>query len=270
MRRLQGRVAVVTGAAQGIGQAVALALAAAGCRLALVDLKADGLAATAAAVERLGARATIHQADVASAAAMHAVADQVAAAHGAVHLLVNNAGVALGGPFTDYNLADLEWIVAVNLWGVLHGCQAFLPFLRQADEAHIVTVSSAFGLLGVPDKSAYCATKFAIRGFSEALRAELAPIGIGVTCVFPGAVDTGLVREGRTTDPAKRAQEAVFVANRSLGAERVAARIVRAIRRNQGRVLIGRDSWAIELATRLGPGFTNWLVGRLAPRLPFV
>lgn len=270
MQRLQGRVAVVTGAASGIGQAIAFALARAGCALALVDKQLAGLEATAAGVQAIGGAATLHQVDVADAAQMEALPDAVIAAHQAVHILVNNAGVALAGRFADYSRADLEWIVGVNLWGVLHGCRIFLPWLRRADEAHIVNVASDFGLIGFPTKSAYCATKFAVRGFSEALRAELTGSSIGVSCIFPGAVDTGLIRSGRSTDLSKRDREAAFVASRSIGAERVAARVVRAIRRNEGRVLIGADTWWIEVAMRVAPSLTNSLVARLARRLPFV
>jgi NADP-dependent 3-hydroxy acid dehydrogenase YdfG len=270
MRMLQGRVAVVTGAGSGIGQATALALARAGCTLAIVDTHAPGLLATAAAIGALGARVTCHQTDVADAAQMEALPGEVVAAHGAAHILVNNAGVSLAGPFADYSRADLEWVIGVNLWGVLHGCRVFLPWFHRVDEAHVVTMASDFGLLGFPTKSAYCATKFAVRGFSEALRAELAHTSIGVSCIFPGAVDTGLIRSGRSTDPAKRDREAAFVAERSIGAEGVAARVVRAIRRNEGRVLIGTDTWGIEVAMRVAPGVTSWLVARLARRLPFV
>jgi short-subunit dehydrogenase len=270
MQSLNDRVAVVTGAASGIGRATALALATAGCHLALVDRQPEGLETAAAHIQRLGRRATMHETDVADARQMEQLAEEVVAQHQRVHVLVNNAGVALAGPFSGYTGEALDWIIGVNLWGVLHSCRVFLPWLQRAEEAHIVNIASDFGLIGFPTKSAYCTTKFAVRGFSEALRAELAPARIGVSCVFPGAVDTGLIRNARVQDPAKRAKEAQFVAARSIGVERVAARIVRAIRRNQGRVLIGGDTWGIEVATRLAPGLTNWLVARFHTRLPFV
>jgi short-subunit dehydrogenase len=270
MRLAPGQVAVVTGAAGGIGRGVAGALAARGLRLALVDRDAEGLEGTAAALRGDGDRISRHVLDVADRAAYAALPGAVLAAHGHVHLLVNNAGVSLAGPLEALSLDDWEWIVGVNFWGVFHGCRFFLPHLRAAGEAHIVNVTSDFALIGCPTKTAYCATKFAVRGLTEALRAELHDTGVGVTCVYPGPVATGIIRGGRAWDRKKAAIEARFLEERGLAVERVVAPILRGIERNAARVLIGRETHAIDRMTRLSPALAAALVARLRRRVPFL
>jgi short-subunit dehydrogenase len=194
----------------------------------------------------------------------------VLSAHGAVHLLVNNAGVAVAGRFEETPLADFDWIMGVNFWGTVHACHAFLPHLRRAPAAHVVNVLSDFALFGFPTKSHYCATKFAVRGFSEALRAELAGSTVGLTCAYPGPVATGLFGSARVADERKRALERQFVGTRALPAATVAARILRGVARGAARVLIGRETIAIDAAARLAPSLVQAAVPRAARRLPFV
>jgi short-subunit dehydrogenase len=270
MRKFQDRVAVVTGAASGIGRAVSLALAEEGCHLALVDRDEAGLAAVSAQVAARQRHASTHNVNVADRTAMERLPNAVVAAHGGAHMLINNAGVALAGQFEELGLDDLEWIFAINFWGFVYGCKFFLPHLRRVDEAHIVNVASDFALFGLPTKSGYCATKFAIRGFSESLRAELYGSSVGLSCVYPGAVATNLIRAGRAADAGKREREAAFVESRAIPADRVAAQVIRGIRHNQGRVLIGRDTWMIELLSRLSPTLFAALVARWQKRVPFL
>ncbi len=194
MRSFDDKVAVVTGAGSGIGRALAQELARRGAHLALADLSEAALADTAAGIAATGRRVTTHVVDVADAARMEAFAEAVVAAHGRVELLVNNAGVSVTGTLEEQSLDDWRWIVGVNFWGVVHGCKFFLPHLRKNREAHIVNLSSMLGFLGMPTQSSYCATKFAVRGLSEALWAELHGSGIGVTSVHPGGVKTNIVR----------------------------------------------------------------------------
>ncbi len=267
---VSGRVATVTGAGSGIGRAVAAELATRGCHLALVDLRKANLHATGRFLAPLGVRISLHTVDVADPRQMESLPDAIMAEHPRLDIMINNAGVSLAGPFDSYHLDDLEWIIGVNLWGMLHGCRVVLPLMRRQGSGHIVNMSSDFGLIGLPSKTAYCATKFAIRGFSEALRAELADSGIRVTCVYPGAVDTNLIRTSRAADPTKRDREAQFVAARATPVDAVARQIVRGIERGQARVLIGRDTFLIDALTRLSPRLANALVTRLSKRLPFV
>lgn len=265
-----GVTAVVTGAASGIGRAVSRRICERGCDLALVDLNEAGLTELGEWVRRAGRRASTHVVDVASREAMQRLPAAVLEKHPGVHLLVNNAGVALSGRFDACELDDIHWIVGINFWGVVYGCKFFLPHLRQQSQAHIVNICSDFGLLGFPTKTAYCASKFAVRGFTESLRAELHGSRIGVTCVYPGPVDTALIRSARAADPRKREIEAEFVASRGLSDERVAERIVRGVERRLPRVLIGHDARVIDLMTRICPVLTNTLVGKFQGRIPFV
>ncbi len=199
MKRLEDRIAVVTGAASGIGRATALELARKGCHLALADVNEDGVGATAEQVRALGRRASSHSVDVADRAAMERFAADVLAEHGAVHIVVNNAGVAILGSFEEHSLEDLDWLLGINLWGVIYGCKLFLPALREADEGHIVNISSVAGFQGLAGMSSYCASKFAVRGLTEALRHEIAQYDIGATSVHPGVIATNIPTAARTT-----------------------------------------------------------------------
>jgi short-subunit dehydrogenase len=261
MRTLTDRVAVVTGAGSGIGRALAAALARKGAHLALVDVDEASLAESAGRVRTAGRRLSTHVVDVADRAAMAALPAAVLAAHGHVHVLVNNAGVALDGTFEELPLDDVAWLFGVNVWGVLHGCAFFLPHLRREPEAHIVNISSVFGLLGVPENSAYCASKFAVRGLSESLWVELAGSGVGLTCVHPGGVKTNIARRARLRDEQRRAaMTAEFERAARMTPERAAARIVTAIERGTMRLRLGPETYVADWAKRLAPVSTQRLL----------
>ena len=271
VRELAGRVVAITGAGSGIGRALALHLGGLGARLALSD---QDLAAVDDTLRRTGlppADARSYRVDVTDAAAVSAWADQVVAELGAVHVLINNAGVALIGDVVSMELADIASIMDVDFWGVVHGTKAFLPHLIAGGEGHIVTISSVFGLIGVPSQSAYNAAKFAVRGFTESLRQEMILAGhpVGVTCVHPGGVRTDVVRNSRVlgayvhADLVTRFEQTLA----RTSPERAAVLIVRGIRRNRARVLIGADAYAIDGLVRLfGPGYQRVIV-RAASRL---
>jgi len=261
MKRLRDRVAVVTGAASGIGRATAIALAAEGCDLALSDVNEQGLTETANEVRARGRRACTHRVDVADKQRMQRYAEEVFAEYGKIEILMNNAGVTVASAFEEHSLEDLEWIVGINFWGVVYGCKFFLPYLRQADEAHIVNMSSVFGFVGVPSQSSYCATKFAVRGFSEALWAELQP-RIGVTSVHPGGIRTNIAKSARAKHGEIK-QEAIDIIERvSITPERCAQQIVGAIKQNKMRLRVTRESYAIDWAKRLWPVLTHRLIAR--------
>jgi NAD(P)-dependent dehydrogenase (short-subunit alcohol dehydrogenase family) len=253
MKRIEGRIAVVTGAASGIGRATAHRLAERGCALALADVDRAGLDATAEQLARHAVKVSTSVVDVASAAAMEAFARHVETTHGGAHILVNNAGVALGATVADQRLADLEWLVGVNYWGVVHGCHFFLPLLRRQEEGHIVNLSSMFGFLGLPGQSGYCATKAAVRALSESLYVELRPEGIGVTSVHPGCIDTSIVRSGRVDDEATRSEVQALFDRMGAPPDAVARAIVRAIEKNRLFVRVRPESVALDLAKRLFP-----------------
>lgn len=257
MRQLDGRVAVVTGAGSGIGRATAEALAREGCHLALVDVVPERLAEVAAGGALAGGarRITTHVADVADRARMEKLAEEVVAAHGAVHILVNNAGVTVGRSFADHSWDDLDWVLGIDLWGVIHGCKVFLPHLLRADEAHIVNVSSMAGFVAFPLQSSYSAAKAAVYGFSDSLRMELSAGPVGVSSVHPGTIRTRVLADARRSD--RRLESLVGGMERAgRPPEAVARKIVRAIRRNQTRVRVGPDAYLLD-----------W-IHRLAPRLP--
>lgn len=263
MNHFTDRIAVVTGAAGGIGRATAIALARAGCHLALADVNRKGLEETAAAIRRLNRRASVHEVDVADEKRVEWWAGEVIRAHGAVHILINNAGISCGRSFAAMDAGDFDRVMAVNFRGTVYGCRYFLPHLKAAPEAHIVNLSSLFGILGVSGRSAYCASKFALRGFSEALQMELKRDGIGVTTVHPGAVNTGIAAAG----PDAASNQAMIKAlNRGASPEQVADQIVAAIRKNDIRRVITRGALVLDGLKRLAPEQTQRLLGRLAAR----
>lgn len=255
MQRLQDRIAVVTGAASGIGRGIAVELARRGCHLGLVDLDPLGLEETARIVTAMDREAATYEVDVADREAVQRLARQVVARFGAAHVLVNNAGVSLTCAFQDSDLADYDWVMGVNFWGVVHGCHAFLPHLRAADAGWIVNLSSIFGCIGVMNQSAYCASKFAVRGFTESLDIELRDTNVGVSCVHPGAVATEIVRNGRfgVTSDGSRLEDASRLIDAGITPDAAARIIVDGMAAGKRRILVGRDARAVDGVARLFP-----------------
>jgi acetyl esterase/lipase/NAD(P)-dependent dehydrogenase (short-subunit alcohol dehydrogenase family) len=258
------RVAALTGAGSGIGRALAHDLARLGYALALADSHEGALAETVREVEG-GTKVTSHLVDVANKAQVDDFAERVLAEHGRVDLLINNAGVGLAGDVEELAVEEIEWLMNVNFWGTVYGVKAFLPALKRAGDATIVNISSAYGLFGPPGQAAYAASKFAVRGFSESLRAELRAAGVHVLTVHPGGIKTNIVRNSRIaagTDHAKalaRGRKFEDVALK-LHPRTAAHAIVRGIRRHADRVLIGEDAVRIDLITRaLGPAGSKLL-----------
>jgi NAD(P)-dependent dehydrogenase (short-subunit alcohol dehydrogenase family) len=255
--RLEGRTAVITGAAAGIGRAISVSLARRGCHLALADIDERGMANTAELTRAIGVRISQHRLDVADRTAVADFPNAVTAEHPGVDVLVNNAGVAVGGTFEQVSEEDFDWLFEINFWGVVRMTRAFLPLLRKSDDARIVNISSIYGVIAPPEQTAYAASKFAVRGFSEALRHELAGSTIGVTVVHPGGIATAIADKARI--PAGVSDEEIARRREKyrkflrLPPEIAGETIVRGIERRQPRVLIGSDAKTIALIARLFP-----------------
>jgi len=272
VRRLDGRLALVTGAASGIGRASALAFARRGARLAICDLNEAGLAETEAEARRLGAEVLARRVDVARADAMAAFADEVHARAPAVDLLMNNAGVGLGGGLLDTTLEDWRWIVDINLFGVVHGIHCFVPKMVERRRGHVVNVASMAGYVASSTLPAYTTTKYAVVGLSESLREELAPHGIGVTAVCPGIINTPIVRTSRWRGGAAREDVREFAARafarRNYPPERVAENVLAAVQRNRAVAPISPEAWTFYYLKRLAPGLVRWISAQAARRQP--
>lgn len=262
MKKLAGRVAVITGAGSGIGRALAENLGAQNCRLALADINAQGLQETADSLTAKGIEVITQKLDVANREAVYAFADEVMKQFGEVHMVFNNAGVALGATVESMSYEDFEWLMNINFWGVVYGTKAFLPYLKQSDEGHIINVSSVFGLIGVPTQSAYNAAKFAVRGFTESLRQELEIENSNVSCtsIHPGGIKTNIAKNARMNDDIEKITgtsgakaTADFEKMFRTTPEEAAATILNGVKHNKRRVLIGADAVAIDTMQRLLP-----------------
>ncbi len=253
MDELEGRVAAITGGGCGIGRALAGQLAPLGCHLALIDVDQGRLDEVAAACARDGLAITTHVADVRDRDRMKALADEVAQAHGGVQILVNNAGVTAWGSFEEMSFEDLDWVLDVNLKGVIHGCKFFLPYLRKEAEAHIVNVSSLLGIVSVCNQAAYCMSKAAVRGLSEVLDAELDGSSINVSVIHPGGVSTNFVTDSRSADLDSKNQFANWVDKYMIKPDKVAATIIAANKKNKLRARVGPDAFVGDWLKRAFP-----------------
>jgi len=267
---LQDRTAVVTGAGSGLGRAIAQSLAKRGCHLALADIGEPGLAETVQLLGHPGIRVSRHQLDVADRTAVAALPQAVLAEHGRIDLLFNNAGVALAGTFDQVSETDFDWLFDINFGAVVRLTRAFLPHLEASDDARIVNMSSLFGLISPPGQTAYSASKFAVRGFSNALRFELAGSNVGVTVVHPGGVATKIAENARrpagTTDT--EVAEQLERAHRVLTMPPAKAGeiIVKAVERRAPRVVVGGRARMIALMERLAPVSYWKILELLAPQ----
>jgi len=250
-------VAVITGAGSGMGRCLAQQLAAKGAALALADIKQDGLDATVASLGNARGKVTTHIVNVAEEKQVSAFADAVQREHGRATVLFNNAGVALLGHLEEISLEQFRWLMDINFWGVVYGCTYFLPLLKKEKRAHIVNTSSLLGLFGASGQGAYCASKFAVRGYTESLHHELLGTSVGVTCVHPGFVRTAIAESARVGDRASSTlrQESLARYDKVVrtDAPTAAAKILRAVELNKPRVLIGVDAYITDIWQRLKP-----------------
>ncbi|MBJ8499408.1 SDR family NAD(P)-dependent oxidoreductase [Acinetobacter oleivorans] len=261
MKSFKNKVAAVTGAGSGIGQAIAIALAKQGCHLALSDISEVGLAKTVELLTPYSVKVTTQKVDVAKHDEVATWAKAVVDEHGQVNLIFNNAGVAIGSTAEGVSYEDLEWLIGINFWGVVYGTKEFLPYLKQSGDGHIINISSMFGLTAQPTQSAYNASKFAVRGFTESLRQELdlQNAGVSATCVHPGGIRTNIAKAARMNnsvqslgmDPLK-SQDAFDKLLRT-PADDAAHQILEAVRKDRRRLLIGADAKAVDVIQRILP-----------------
>jgi len=268
MKNLDDKVAAITGAGSGIGQALAIALAQSGCHVALSDVDKAGLAETVNLLQPYNVAVTHQLLDVSKKKAVYEWADKVVADHGRVNLIFNNAGVALSGTVDALSVEDYEWIMDINFWGVVYGTKAFLPYLEQSGEGHIVNISSVFGLTSQPLMSGYNASKFAVRGFTESLRQDLEITGsnVSTTCIHPGGIKTNIAKSARMnssvetiTGMDKAASTANFENMFIHTPESAAKTILKGVRKNARRVLIGVDARLFDGVVRCFPTGYQWL-----------
>ena len=268
MENFDGKVAAITGAGSGIGRALAIELAKRGASLALSDVDEVGLAETVSLCEGYGVKVSSLVLDVSDRDAMFEWADQVADEHGKVNLIFNNAGVALGSVVESMSIEDFEWLMSINFWGVVHGTQAFLPHLKASGDGHVINISSVFGLVSIPTQSAYNAAKFAVRGFTDALRIELEidDSGVSATTIHPGGIKTNIARNARVDEATAELSGDVgdpgdmFEKIAMTKPSKAAKQILAAVEKNKRRALIGPDAKVFDLVSRLPAGFYQRLL----------
>jgi NADP-dependent 3-hydroxy acid dehydrogenase YdfG len=268
MKSFDDKVVVITGAGSGIGRALSLNLARQGARLALSDVDEVGLAETVRQVEAAGVREVRSaRLDVADRGAFEAYAAAVVDHFGRVNVVVNNAGVALAGDLEDLDWSDMDWIMGINFWGVVHGTKFFLPHLVASGDGHVVNLSSLFGLVSMPGQSMYNAAKYAVRGLSEALREEMLIAGhpVGVTVVHPGGIKTAIARNARVSGREDKEATAKFFDEKlaKMTPERAAEIIVKGVQADKARVLVGLDAHALHHLAKLTGSRYQDLVARV-------
>ncbi len=269
---LSGKTVLVTGAASGIGKETALAFARRGATLVICDLNETGLGETAAQIRGMGRDVITRRVDVANRDDVRELAAAVHAQVDAVDILMNNAGVGLGAGFLDTSLEDWEWIVGINLKGVIHGCHFFIPpMVKRGRGGHVINVASAAAFVATEALAAYGTTKYAVFGLSEALRSELRRHGIGVTAVCPGIINTAITAtsplRGVNNTPEMRQRMVGIYQRRNYGPERVARNILKAVQRNRAVAPISPEAWAFYYLKRLAPWLVAWLDRSATDRL---
>lgn len=261
MKNFNNKVAAITGAGSGIGQQLAVLLAKQGCHLALSDVNEQGLLKTLELIKDMGVRATLDKVNVANLEEVRAWAEKVEQEHGSINMIFNNAGVALGSTVEGASYDELEWIVGINFWGVVYGTKEFLPRIKKTGDGHVVNISSLFGLTAQPTQSAYNATKFAVRGFTESLRQELdiENCGVSALCVHPGGIRTNIANAAKMNDSLRALGMSPEKSARSFNKllrcppEEAARQILEAVQKDKRRLLIGNDAKAIDLIQRILP-----------------
>lgn len=270
MKNLKNRVAAVTGAASGIGRALAINLAEEGCHLAISDVNEAGLKETAAmaGAQNNNVRVTTHKVDTAKREQVRQYADDVVKSHGAVHIIINNAGVVLVETLEDSSYEDFEWLMGINLWGVIYGSKEFLPHLKKQDAAHIVNISSVNGIFTNPNNGPYCTAKYAVRGFTETLAQELAGTPVKVSCVHPGGIKTSIAANARfykSSDASISKESAHEIFTRGIAsttADKAAKIIIAGIKKEKLRIMVGPDAYVMDWMKRLFPVGFQKLAGR--------
>ena len=274
MQGFAGKVAVVTGAGSGIGQALAIELARSGAKLAISDVDTEGLAATEERLAAIGAPVKADRLDVTEREAFAVYADAVAEHFGRVNQIYNNAGIAFAGDVEASQFKDIERVMDVDFWGVVNGTKVFLPHLIASGDGHVINISSVFGLFSVPGQAAYNAAKFAVRGFTEALRQEMMVAGhaVKVTTVHPGGIKTAIVRNMETVEGLDKDGLAQTFDKKlaSTSPQKAAQIILDGVRRNRARVLVGPDAKALDLIVRAtGSGYQrlfSTVMSRMVPQ----
>ena len=273
MAQFRDKVAVITGAGSGIGRALAQAFAKEGCRLALSDINEQGLEETASLVKEIAPKVITHKLDVSKREDVFAYADSVQDAYGQVDIVINNAGVTVIDTVENIKFEDFEWLMSINFWGVVYGTKAFLPLVKQSSDGYLVNISSIFGIMAVPRQSAYNAAKFAVKGFTEALRQELEMEGsnVFIGCVPPGGIKTDIVRNARhiksdgnpiTHDQMNKRFDKMAITT----TEKAAETILNGMKKRNNRILIGPDARMMDRIVRWFPTsypkVVRWFEGR--------
>jgi len=263
MSYFQGKVAVITGAASGIGKTLALKLAEQGCNLALADRDMEGLIAVRTKIMEFDVKCIAEDFDVSNKEAFISFAESVNSEFSGIDMLFNNAGVTLIDSVKDQSFEDFHWIMNINFWGVVYGTHAFLPFLQKSPQAHLVNVSSVFGLLSLPGQSAYNSSKFAVRGFTEALKMEMAGTNVSVHCVHPGGIKTNISNNAKVTSKSISKSQNIENFNKlaKTTPEEAADIILQGVEKNKRRILIGKDAKLLDRIVRWFPATYEKVLG---------